>query len=104
MGPRARRGYHRRVVPSIAATLSGRVTRKTDGAAIAGAIVTLSTPREPLTGRRSPQIEWVRTDADGRWSTTLNNPNRYEVSATAPGYASASRTRMHVSSSVTLDD
>ncbi len=97
-------GYHRRVVPSIAARVSGRVTRKTDGAAIAGAIVTLSTPRELLTGRHAPQIECVRTDTDGRWSLTLHKPDRYEVSATAPGYASASRTRMHVSSSVKLDD
>lgn len=88
--------------PTIAATLSGRVTRKADGAPIAGAIVTLSAPDEGHRG--AAPVRWIRTDADGRWSFMLHTSGSYEVTANAVGYVPQSRSKVRVSPPERLDD
>ena len=90
--------------PTISATLSGRVTRKADGAAIAGAIVTLSTADDTNAYRGAAPVWWIRTDADGRWSFMLQTAGSYEVTANAVGYVPATRSKVRVSPSARLGD
>jgi hypothetical protein len=87
----------------IAATLSGRVTRKSDGSAIAGAIVTLSTPDRSSPYPVVAPVCFVRTDANGRWSMTVPKAGNYEVTANARGFVAASRSNVRVSSTARID-
>lgn len=74
--------------PAVPASVSGRVTRKTDGAGVAGAQVSLS--RLGLGAmfdeEKIPTIVVV-SDAQGAWTAPSVGPGTYAVAATARGFS-----------------
>lgn len=71
------------------ATLSGRVTRASDGTAIPRAIVSISEPAPAGTGADNDTTITTATDASGRWTTSEVLPGQYVVAATATGFVPA---------------
>ncbi|HEU0032482.1 MAG TPA: carboxypeptidase regulatory-like domain-containing protein [Kofleriaceae bacterium] len=91
-GGRSRDGKR---TPSAPASLSGRVTRKSDGAPIAGANVSLA--RAELGAMFMPADEptkLVTTDASGAWSVPALPPGTYTVAATAIGFLPGSQDKV----------
>lgn len=73
---------------------AGTVRRKADGAPVAGAVVLLSSrelgpDKQPPGEAPAPRV--ARTDEAGAWLLADVPPGRYAVSATAAGFAPASR-------------
>ena len=84
--------------PAAPASLAGKVARKSDGAAVTGAIVAIA--RVDLAaglGSRgdAPPIV-VTTDASGAWLAPKVPPADYIVTASAPGFLPARHARVHV--------
>ena len=81
-GPRA---------PASPASLAGRVTRRSDGAGVAGAIVSLGRAElDTMFGAKDEPTITITTDAQGGWSAAKVPPGRYTIAATARGYVPAS--------------
>lgn len=74
--------------PLKPALLSGRVTRASDGAAVAGAVVALAGERRVL-GNGSPPIV-VTSGSDGRWTANVS-PDSYVLSIAAAGFVPHTR-------------
>lgn len=85
--------------PVTPASLSGRVTRASDGAGIAGAVVSLA-PAELMAmffSSDSPTLVVV-TDANGAWKAPIVPPGAYVVAATARGFLPGSKEKLVVGS------
>ncbi len=99
---RSKRERHRDAPALERARVGGRVTRKSDGAGVAGATVLLA--RKGLAQGQSarpglPAIPLVATtDASGGWSIAAVDPGRYLLSASAEGFLPATRTDVRVHS------
>ena len=73
--------------PSTPTTVSGHVTRKADGAPIAGAVVALARGDAGLKFEERDTTNLVSvTDAAGAWTAPKVPPGQYVVTATAKGY------------------
>src|SRR5439155_13933644 len=73
--------------PAAPASLTGRVTRKSDGGALAGATVAVSlTGMGPLAKGHATPPAIVVTDASGAWTLPQLAPGTYVASATASGF------------------
>ncbi|HEY3806446.1 MAG TPA: carboxypeptidase regulatory-like domain-containing protein [Kofleriaceae bacterium] len=84
--------------PAKPASLSGRVTRKTDGSGIAGAVVSLGrADLGGMIGMGGPTPIAV-TDPTGAWTLAAVPPAMYVVSATANGFMPASAPRVTLAS------
>ena len=87
----------RDLTPPKPATLSGRVTRSSDGAGIANAVVSI-TPAELLSmvfKADSPTLV-ATTDANGAWKIDHVNPGPLVVAATATGFLPGKQTKIVV--------
>ncbi len=85
--------------PRTPASLAGRVTRASDGAGIAGAIVSVA-PAELMAmfvTAESPTILAI-TDATGGWKAPRVMPGAYVVAATAAGFLPGTRAKLTVGS------
>ena len=85
--------------PTQPASVSGRVTRKQDGAGVAGAIVSL-TPAELMAmfiKSEAPTLVAV-TDANGNWTAPRVMPGAYVIAATARGYLPGEHGKLTVGS------
>lgn len=85
--------------PTQPASISGRVTRKQDGAGVAGAIVSL-TPAELMAmfiKSEAPTLVAV-TDANGNWTAPRVMPGAYVIAATASGYLPGEHGKLTVGS------
>ncbi len=71
-------------------SIGGTVVRKSDGAPVAGAVIALASAHSEL---RAPALDdetvVVTSDAKGAWTARPLLAGTYAVSATAPGYTSA---------------
>lgn len=85
--------------PLVPVSVSGRVTRKSDGAGVANAQVSLS--RLGLgalfDANKTPSIEVV-TDAQGAWTAASVGPGTYALAATARGFRPATLEKVVISS------
>ena len=96
-GSGAEHAARRDLAPPKPATLSGRVTRASDGAAVPGAVVSI-TPAElmaMIVKSDAPTLVAV-TDASGAWKIDHVNPGALAVAATASGYLPGKRTKLVV--------
>lgn len=66
------------------ATLGGRVTRASDGAAIEGAVVALAVVPNISPQLAPPQI--ATSDRDGRWTLNETTPGSYALTVTTAGF------------------
>lgn len=85
--------------PVQPASVSGRVTRKQDGAGIAGAVVSL-TPAELMAmfiKSEAPTLVAI-TDANGNWTAPRVMPGAYVIAATATGYLPGEHGKLTVGS------
>lgn len=85
--------------PTQPASVSGRVTRKQDGAGVPGAIVSL-TPAELMAmfiKSEAPTLVAV-TDANGNWTAPRVMPGAYVIAATASGYLPGEHGKLTVGS------
>lgn len=89
-GPRA---------PAKPATLSGRVTRTSDGAGVTGAIVSIAWAElgADFSSVKKPTIV-VTTDASGAWTAKDVAPGDYMIAATAKGLLPSARDKLSVAS------
>ena len=84
--------------PAKPASLAGRVTRKSDGSGIAGAVVSIGrADLGGMLGMDGPALVAV-TDASGAWSVPMVPPAAYVVSATATGFLPSSAPRLTLKS------
>jgi Carboxypeptidase regulatory-like domain/PDZ domain len=67
-------------------SVSGRVTRRSDGGPIAGAVVSIG---KPWTGAAEVPAVLATTDGDGRWELPELAPGTYVLAATARGFVPA---------------
>src|SRR5262249_33727178 len=72
---------------------AGRVTRRSDGSAIAGALVAIA---KPWSGVTDKPATLVTTDSNGRWDAPDVAPGAYLLTATAPGFLSATLERFEL--------
>ncbi|CAN5913211.1 hypothetical protein BH11MYX3_BH11MYX3_16950 [soil metagenome] len=85
----ARASGHR--APAAPASVAGRVTRRSDGSGVAGAIVSLGTSDlGNMFGSRDESTVTATTDAQGAWSIASIAPGRYAIAATSKGLVPAS--------------
>lgn len=81
--------------PATKVALSGRVTRKSDGTGVAGAIVSITQKRSIEAmfdrGRGLDEAPTATTDKDGRWTLTDVGPGAYTLGATGPLLLPAAR-------------
>ena len=94
------------LTPAAPASVSGRVTRKADGAPIAGAIVSIS--RAEMGAMFAPDDQptaVATTDASGAWTISPVAPGAYEVAATATGFVPGVRDKLAIAagSRLTVD-
>jgi protocatechuate 3,4-dioxygenase beta subunit len=88
-----------RHVPSVPASLAGRVTRKSDGAGVAGATVAVArVDRMPTFERSGEPPLVIATDASGGWTIANVPPGEYAASASASGFVPATRGKLAISS------
>ncbi len=84
--------------PAVPAALSGRVTRRDGGAALAGAVVAIAS--KPVGQRTGALPEMpstiVVTDASGAWSATAIAAGSYKVTASAVGFLPASTSALAI--------
>lgn len=95
-GVGGKRGKDGAVAP---ASIAGRVTRSSDGAGIAGAVVSIA-PAELMAmiiKNDAPTIVAV-TDANGVWKAPRVRPGAYVVAAAAKGYLPTSHAKLTVGS------
>ncbi len=86
--------HHVPRAPAKPGSIAGRVTRKSDGSGIAGAVVSLGrADAGGLFGMDGPALVAV-TDATGAWNVPAAPPAAYVVSATATGFLPASAPRL----------
>ncbi len=99
-GTTARDGMHvgRAAAAATPASLSGRVTRRSDGAGIANAVVAIVTSdlMAQMISEAPPII--VVTDATGAWTASKVTPGAYLVTATATGYLPAQLPKLWLAS------
>lgn len=97
----AQHGAHARAPRAAAkpATVSGRVTRKTDGGGVAGAVVSLAWAElgADLASTKMPTIV-VTSDASGAWKADHVPPGEYVIAATASGLLPSSRAKLTLAS------
>lgn len=81
------------------ASLSGRVTKRADGTAIAGAVVSIARAElvSQLLSANEPPLVAI-TDAQGTWTLTPVLPGTYFVAASAVGFLPSSRAKLVVES------
>ncbi|HTR49268.1 MAG TPA: carboxypeptidase regulatory-like domain-containing protein [Kofleriaceae bacterium] len=85
--------------PVVPASLAGRVTRKSDGTAIAGAFVAVAHVELAMSFGHSSEPPLVATtDATGAWTLASVPPGDYAVSATASGFLPGAHAKLAVGS------
>ena len=86
-------------LPSVPASLAGRVTRKADGGGIANAVVSIARGElgAEVIPTETPTIVVV-TGADGGWRAPVVPPGTYVVAATAVGFLPASHDKLALAS------
>ncbi|MBA3463344.1 MAG: carboxypeptidase regulatory-like domain-containing protein [Deltaproteobacteria bacterium] len=89
-GPATKRASGPRA-PAVPASIAGRVTRKSDGAGVEGAIVALGRAEfDTMFGEKDSDALTTTTDAQGAWKIEKVPPARYSVAATAKALVPAS--------------
>jgi len=85
--------------PAKPATVSGRVTRKSDGAGIAGAVVSIAGAElgTDFSSVKKPTIV-ATTDANGGWTAKDVPPGDYMIAVTAKGMLPSARDKLTIAS------